>query len=346
MASQYRLPNLLALCETDDIRTNPRFHELDMEFNQWLDSLTLDAAFVETLKQIQMPVLISHAYPGASLDHLRTCLDYLTLAFIFEEITDNTSSSQSQRWADIYMDMYRRTSSVSSNSVLEETGHPLFPVMTSLANNVMSSLEPIFHESFIAENLASVQAIVQEAIDREVDTPSRQPRTLKAYYTNRLATVGLMPFLILAQWTGGIRLPVFLQDSLSVQEMSQAAIEMVFLSNDIYSFKKEKMAGATQNNVITAIIQDPLTSICEGDLQGSFDYSKRLFQEALARFLTHKELLLENVSDHKGCSIEVNKLSQAMMDCVVGNIKWSMVCRRYAVFGCEQARNANEVVIV
>ncbi len=106
------------------------------------------------------------------------------------------------------------------------------------------------------------------------------------------------------------------------------------------------MAGATQNNVITAIIQDPLTSICEGDLQGSFDYSKRLFQEALTRFLTHKELLLENVSDHKGYSIEVNKLSQAMMDCVVGNIKWSMVCRRYAVFGCEQARNANEVVIV
>lgn len=95
----------------------------------------------------------------------------------------------------------------------------------------MSSLEPIFHESFVAENTTSVQAIVQEAINREVDAPSRQPRTLGAYYINRLATIGLMPFLILAQWTGDIRLPAFLQESPSFQSMSQAAVEMVFLAN-------------------------------------------------------------------------------------------------------------------
>ncbi|KDQ24607.1 hypothetical protein PLEOSDRAFT_161354 [Pleurotus ostreatus PC15] len=343
MASHYRLPNLLALFDANGARVNPRFHKLDSQFNQWLDSLALDTGFVETLKQIQMPVLISHAYPEASLDQLRTCLDYLTLAFIFEEITENTSSSQSQRWADLYMGMYRGTASVLSNIVPEETDHPLFPVMTSLAQNVMLSLEPLFHESFIAENLASVQAIVQEAIDREVDPPSRQPPTLEAYYINRLATVGVMPFLILAQWTGGIRLPVSIQDSHSVQTMSQAAVEMVFLANDVYSYKKEKMAGATQNNVITVIIGDPSTGICEGDLQGSFDYSERLFQDALSRFYTHREMLLEIVSDQQNYTADIDKFSRAMMDCVVGNIKWSMVCKRYAVFECEQARN-NEVV--
>ncbi|KAL4268256.1 Isoprenoid synthase domain superfamily protein [Pleurotus pulmonarius] len=347
MVSHYILPNLLALLQPDDTRTNPHAYELDTRFTRWLDSLALDMDFIETLKQIQMPVLISYAYPEASSDQLSVCLDYLTLAFIFEEITDNTSSSQSRRWADVYMDMYRRTSSVPSKSVFEETGHPLFPIMTSLANNVMSSLDPIFHESFIAENLASVQAIVQEAIEREVDAPSRQPRTLKAYYTNRLASVGLMPFLILAQWTGGIRLPAFLQNSPSMWVMSQAAVEMVFLANDIYSFKKEKMASATQNNVISVIIQDPSTRICEGDLQGSFHYSSRLFQEALARFRSHKETLMGNpVLAEQNHDIEIlNTFSQAMMDCVVGNIRWSMVCGRYDVFECEKARDACEVAM-
>ncbi|KAJ8692727.1 hypothetical protein PTI98_010014 [Pleurotus ostreatus] len=152
-----------------------------------------------------------------------------------------------------------------------------------------------------------------------------------------------MPFLILAQWTGGIRLPVSIQDSHSIQTMSQAAVEMVFLANDVYSYKKEKMAGATQNNVITVIIGDPSTGICEGDLQGSFDYSERLFQDALSRFYTHREMLLEIVSDQQNYTADIDKFSRAMMDCVVGNIKWSMVCKRYAVFECEQARN-NEVV--
>lgn len=91
-----------------------------------------------------MPILISYAYPEASLDRLKTCLDYLTLAFIFEEITyvwayypntlthsnfrEKTSSTQSQRWADLYMDMYRRTPSVHPE--LEEVENPLFPIMT------------------------------------------------------------------------------------------------------------------------------------------------------------------------------------------------------------------------
>lgn len=108
------------------------------------------------------------------------------------------------------------------------------------------------------------------------------------------------------------------------------------------------MAGATQNNVITVIIQDLSTGICEGDLQGSFDYSNKLFQEALARFGTHKEALMESiVSAQEIDGIDtLNTFSQAMIDCVVGNIKWSMVCRRYAVFECEQARKACEVAMI
>lgn len=47
MASHYRLPNLLALFELGDTRTNPHAYELDAQFTRWLDTLALDMGVVE-----------------------------------------------------------------------------------------------------------------------------------------------------------------------------------------------------------------------------------------------------------------------------------------------------------
>ncbi|KAJ8509156.1 hypothetical protein ONZ45_g8660 [Pleurotus djamor] len=225
--SQYRLPNLL----------NPYFYELDTSFNDWLTSLDIDPRTRIILEKIQMPVLICYAYPDATLFQLKACLNYLILAFIFEEITDTTTADQSQRWADIYIDMYRGDS--SKHDGCPEAEHPLFPVMARLADSVMTSLTSTYHEDFIYENLLSVRGIVQEAIDR--DSPTLQKKkTLKSYYENRHATVGLVPFLILAQWVHEMNLPTDDMSRHAIGEMSKATVEMVFLANDIYSFKKRK----------------------------------------------------------------------------------------------------------
>ncbi|KAJ8483493.1 hypothetical protein ONZ45_g14582 [Pleurotus djamor] len=339
--SQYRLPDLLSLfphsktCPQSSNISNPYFYELDTSFNDWLASLDIDPRTRITLDKIQMPVLICYAYPDATLFQLKACLNYLILAFIFEEITyvclvtfvmpsplelngptllsDTTTADQSQRWADIYIDMYRGDS--SKHDGCPEAEHPLFPVMERLADSVMTSLTSAYHEDFIYENLLSVRGIVQEAIDR--DSPTLQKKkTLKSYYENRHATVGLVPFLILAQWVHEMNLPTDDMSQHAIGEMSKATVEMVFLANDIYSFKKEKLANDTQNNVITVIMNDDSTGVSSKDLQASFKYSNYLFREAFLRLCQYDKVLHKNTSISAEQRPSVERYKQAMMDCI------------------------------
>lgn len=181
------------------------------------------------------------------------------------------------------------------------------------------------------------------------------------YVATRRATIGARPIIDLAQWTHGLDLSEDVLETLVLQDMREAVVDMVFLSNvsvmllgwgpcwttfadalhalqDIYSYKKEHAAHAAQHNIITVAMQDPASGIAPGDLQGSMDYAGAQFAAAFARFEQCTRLLSTFGQSDSKLRRKVDQYAACLMDLVLGNIEWSLVSRRYFVFEDEESR--------
>ncbi|KAL0947631.1 hypothetical protein HGRIS_013719 [Hohenbuehelia grisea] len=334
---QIRLPDLLSVLpqgrRLKDRPTNPNFAQLDANFSSWVtNSAPLPPKQKKTILQAQMPYLVALVYPDASLSQLTVCLRYMLLSLVLENLTDNASTDQCRAWTDMFVGLLKGEKLDEKSS---QAKHPMYQFMAGLSAHVMKEISDTHRHAFISENEAAAESIVKEALDREISSSDNGCTTsLAEYMDHRQATIGLRPFLVLERWVRGIDLPDTIFHHPVVKAMVDAAVEMVFIANDIYSYKKECIAGEASHNIITVIMHDNCAGVSKGDIQGAFDVAFSMFRGAWAQFVQAKEYLDED--ENYGALTEA--YSAALLDCVAGNIHWSLICDRYSVFEDEKSR--------
>ncbi|KAF4590729.1 terpene cyclase [Pleurotus pulmonarius] len=330
---QYRLPDVLsAICGQHVYGpvVNPHFAELDAYFTNWINAQKLSSTTQKSWIAVQMPLLASLTNPYMTLAQLQVCLEYMVLSLGMEDLTDTASSVESERWAQFFMDLLRNPGNADERLLKV---HPMITNVDfiSFSVRVMKDLGDPYTLPFIQSNDELVRGMVQESLDREAEATDADQSSVEAYIRARRTTIGIQPVLVLGRWARGLDLPDEVLCSAQVTGMVDATIDMVFLANDIYSYKKERIACAVQHNIVTVAMNDQSTRVGNSNVQGAVDYAYELIHAAHDRF---QRLLAELSSTPMWDTYQdaLKKYAENMHDWAVGNVVWSLASPRYSVF--------------
>ncbi|KAI6028505.1 isoprenoid synthase domain-containing protein [Pisolithus orientalis] len=333
VAQTYQLPDLLSFfAQKPGGPISPHFKGAYQGYSEWVGN-TLGYYFSIEVYNAEMPLLAALAYPLATEHELRAILDYMTASFMLEEMTDRYSSSKALKNSEIWMQTLKGGQPETS------TRHPFIKLMSKeMMTRLKSAVDPFHWPQFISTNVDFARNTVREALDREASKGLHATRDLHSYMITRRETIGTRPCLVLMRSTRRLYIPDSVLENNAVMGMENAALDMVYIANDIYSFKKEQGDNGALNNIITVILKDPDTSHL--DLQGAINYAGDLFKAALDDFHACRGRI-------PSFGTEMDKFLSAygdgLIDWAIGNIEWSVVNNRYKVFCNDSDRRSNVI---
>ncbi|KAI6005846.1 isoprenoid synthase domain-containing protein [Pisolithus albus] len=331
VAQTYQLPDLRSFFpRKPGGAISPHFKGAYRGYNEWVSN-TLGHYFSIEVYNAEMPLLAALTYPFATELELRAILDYMTVSFMLEEMTDRYSSAKalknSEKWLKTLED-----GQTGANS-----RHPFLKLMSrEMMDRLKSAVDPFHWPQFISTNVDFARNTVREALDREASKGIHSTRDLHSYMITRRETIGTRPCFVLMRSTRRLYIPDSVLEEDAVKGMENAALDMVYIANDIYSFKKEQGDNGALNNIITVILKDPDTSHL--DLQGSINYAGDLFKAALDEFHAYRGRIPPFDSD---MDKYLSAYADGLIDWVIGNIEWSIVNNRYKVFSSDSDRRSN-----
>ncbi|KAI6045543.1 isoprenoid synthase domain-containing protein [Pisolithus marmoratus] len=331
VAHTYQLPDLRSFfARKPGGPISPHFKEAYQGYNEWVKN-TLGYYFSIEVYNAEMPLLAALAYPITTEHELRAILDYMTASFMLEEMTDRYSSTKALKNSEIWIQTLKDGQPETSSR------HPFIKLMSKeMMARLKSAVDPFHWPQFISTNVDFARTTVREALDRESSKGVHATRDLQSYMITRRETIGTRPCLVLMRSTRRLYIPDHVLEHDAVMGMENAALDMVYIANDIYSFKKELGDNGALNNIITVILKDPDTSHL--DLQGSINYAGDLFKAALDDFHACRRRI---PSFDSGMDKYMSAYADGLVDWVIGNIEWSIVNNRYKVFCNDSDRRSN-----
>ncbi len=89
-------------------------------------------------------------------------------------------------------------------------------------------------------------------------------------------------------------------------------------------------------------MKDPNVPVADGDHQAAIDYTTKQFTAVLTRFVARKEQLSSLFTQEL---TKIDRYVESMLDLIVGNIQWSISCKRYSLFADEEAKRTGLITI-
>ncbi|KAH0825949.1 isoprenoid synthase domain-containing protein [Lanmaoa asiatica] len=345
----YRLPDLLALLpEKLCGEINPHFKEVEAAFNAWVEK-TLGGPRAVEVSQCENPLCIAVIYPLASQLQLKGIVDYTAATFLFDDLlhvsfyhsfhmcscnphSDRSPSEDVPALSRLWM-------KILDGNEGKSVQHPLIEIMRSELLVGIRPLVGTFHwPQFITENEMAVKNMIQETHEREVYQNNNTILDIQSYMVNRRFRIGCRPFFVLLRATRCLYIPDDVLASPIVQEMENAITDIISISNDVHSFKKEYGVDGAFSNLLTVIQKDPETAHL--DFQGRLDYAEELFKAALDRFQACRQEL-PSLGPEMDQYLTV--YADGLIDWAIGNLQWSRVTSRYNRFTNDEDRRNNIV---
>ncbi|KAG2156378.1 isoprenoid synthase domain-containing protein [Suillus clintonianus] len=328
----YQLPDLLSICpkKTGHI-VSPSFEETKHSYEQWVrDNIGYFAAI--KFAKIQMPLLAALICPKGGFRDLRAILDCMSMQYILEELTDRCSSEAAKSQCDLWIEILKNPEAGEGHR------HPFIKLIAKqMVTRMKDAVDPYHWPQFIQSCDEYAKNTAQEALDRETLKDASATRRVAAYMIMRRESIGVRPSLVVMRSIRKLYLPEHVLKHHVVAEMENTALDMVYITNDIYSFKKELNEDGALNNIINIIQKDPKTQHL--DLQARIIHAGELFQGALDRFKACRDSLPSFGNDET--DKQVAAYADGLVDWVVGNVEWSVVTPRYRVFANDADRRNN-----
>nr|BBH51509.1 putative sesquiterpene synthase [Clitopilus sp.] len=256
----------------------------------------------------------TYTYPYADAKRLRATMDLVNILWLYDEYTDRASGAHAKEMASI---VYQALSGqqVAANSWVG-------CMMQDFYRQHIEKAGPNTSRRFVDHFCRYAQQVGEEASLRE----QRQILNMHEYIDFRRETSGVRSCFDLVEYCLGIDLPQFVHDDPIFTMGYNAAMDLVFWVNDLYSYNMEQAKGHGAANVVTVIMKSKSLG-----LQAAVDHLADACEVLTAQFLEAKSRLSKHPESI--FSKEAVKVLDAYGDWVRGNEEWSFVTERY--FGKE-----------
>ncbi|EPQ51824.1 terpenoid synthase [Gloeophyllum trabeum ATCC 11539] len=319
---QLRLPDFFALCPFK-ASTNPFYNQINGEAIDWVirhNVLTGDA-YVRFLLG-SGPMLMSYSYPLASREHFRTLCDIVNLLFVVDEISDEQSGDDARKTGLSIVRAFKCEESDNDPTALEK-------MSKEIKNRFFELGSENCFERFVKQFEAYVDAVAKEAVSRG---HRGEVLDMDSFIPLRRRNSAVLTLFTLFEYAMGEDLPDEVHEDPTLANMRCAACDMVWLSNDIYSYKVEARLDIHYNNFVSVVLNER-----EISFQEVFDYAGEYYKGLVGKFLENKVKL-----PSWGPSVDkvVAGYVKGLEDWVVGNLEWSFGCRRYFESGRDRIRES------
>nr|UPX76568.1 putative 1,11 carbon cyclization sesquiterpene synthase 255 [Hypholoma fasciculare] len=169
--------------------------------------------------------------------------DLMNLFFIIDEHTDIASSETARTQADIVMDAIRNPEMPRPEN--EWVGGK---AAQQFWHNATKSATPSAHRRFVDTFQMYMDAVVQEAIDRN----ENYVRDIDSYFVVRRDTIGAKPSFAICELY--LNLPDSVMAHPVIEKLTELCIDLIIIGNDLCSYKVEHEHGDDGHNLITVVM--------------------------------------------------------------------------------------------
>ncbi|KAJ7230295.1 terpenoid synthase [Mycena pura] len=314
----FRLPRLEDTFSVfPDNGLNPNFSKIRPESRAWINQYTDSVcgpkmrAFMDNCN---FELSNSYCFPYAGEAGLRATMDLTNILWLYDEFTDTVSGTEA---SDAALIVARALQDPDFDD-----GTWICRMMKSFKHNHIDRAGPNVARRFVDNFCTYVEIVGTEATLRErnevLDIPS--------YIAFRRETSAVRTCFDLVEYCVGLDLPQHVHEDPIFLSGYNAAMDLVFWANDLFSYNMEQSKGHGGANVVTVIMKSKGV-----DLQTAIDFLSG-YCEALTAQLQEARRILASRHDPVYCKDAV-RVIDAFGDWVRGNDQWSFATERY--FGKE-----------
>ncbi|EJD35083.1 terpenoid synthase [Auricularia subglabra TFB-10046 SS5] len=307
------LPDLLSLCEGFTARRSTHYGRAAAETRAWMESHNaLGANTCAVFAAADMELLAARCYPSAPYTAFRPVCDFLCLLIVLDEVCDAQTGAEASKTGASFVETLRDPTCGDGTTVAALT----MEFRERLGDWVRT-------EAFVRFVDACEKYVAATA--REAELRERgEVLDLDSYQALRRENSAMRPCLCIMEFALGLSLPDRVYKDEHFSTVYWAVGDMVCWANDIYSYRAERAAGLEGNNYMTVLMKEKNFS-----LQQAGDYVGQHFKRLVGQYFSARDALREDNFGDPELDQAVAHLTTEMANWVIGNIIWSLECRRY-----------------
>ncbi|KLO08667.1 terpenoid synthase [Schizopora paradoxa] len=140
---------------------------------------------------------------------------------------------------------------------------------------------------------------------------------------------------VLFEYVHGMDLPDAVFENEAFRQMYLAGLDMLCLTNDLYSYNREQSRGVAVNNIFTVVMKERGYSY-----QQAADYIGEEHERLVAKMIDASGKIPSFGDKIDG---DIQKYVRSMEQCIAGNITWCLETPRY--FGVWNAASQRDIVV-
>ncbi|KAJ3511002.1 hypothetical protein NLJ89_g4356 [Agrocybe chaxingu] len=299
---------------------NPHHDAACAESREWFakyNKKVLGAQMQEFFRRCKFELITSYTYPYVDKEGLRATMDWHNILWFFDEVTDTETGKDAHKSAIITIRTLREPDF--------DDGSSLCRMVKDFRLSHLSRAGPECTRRFLEHCDVAFHAGAVEAELRE----KGEVLSIEGYLKLRRETSGARTCFDMAEYLMDIDLPQDMYDDTVFQQGYIAALDLIFLANDLYSYNMEQAKGHNGANVLTVVMKETKLN-----LQSAADYVGVLCEKLIQQFQEAKSTLEGRLAKEKNPA-KAAALKDAVRSLVGyghwvrGNVEWSFETERY-----------------
>ncbi|MFX0622770.1 terpene synthase family protein, partial [Escherichia coli] len=276
----FLLPDMEKMCSSlPNLGVNPYHHEVARDSREWFHSRTRGLLGPQTQAAFtswNLELCASYSYPYVDKDGLRAIMDWQNILWFLDELIDTETGRDAQETAAVVIHMLHEPNF--------DDGTPLCTMLKDFHRGHLSKrrLTSGAISRFLRHSSVLFSAMAKEAEHRD----KGEILSVEEYLKFRRDTSGVLTCFDVIDLCMNVDLPGEIYDDAVFQKGYTAALHLVFLTNDLYSYNMEQAKGHSAENILTVLMTE--TGI---DLQAAADYVGALCENYLKEFQEAKTAL-------------------------------------------------------
>ncbi|KAG6877090.1 hypothetical protein C0993_010326 [Termitomyces sp. T159_Od127] len=218
--------------------------QMKAESLEWIQNFATTPHMKRAFELGDFSALCFLAYPLENKDVLRVACDLMNWFFLYDDQSDLMTPPDAQKLAALVLNAISHPDNTgpAHECVVAEAIRQLWKLVSEVSSAASRG-------RLIKNIYNCTSAIVQQAQDRVLD----HVRDVDEYLFLRRETVGATSAFVVLEFS--LNLPDDIFEDAVIQRLNNACVDLILLSNDLYSYNVEQARGDGGHNLVTILMQ-------------------------------------------------------------------------------------------
>ncbi|KDQ58780.1 hypothetical protein JAAARDRAFT_206626 [Jaapia argillacea MUCL 33604] len=307
--SEILIPDFIKYCRMK-VKVNRNYKRAALASERWITKrANLDRPDLDALRGTKGGLLAAMCYPDCDLQGLRLAADFMNYLFYIDNLTDRMEADKAQR--DHIVGAVHQTDAKRGSSRACKLTTDYWTRLIADAGAPTSA-----QHHFATTFDAFLKTLYEQAQHRSKGTVP----DLESYISMRRDNGACRPCFALTACCYRLDIPAAVLKHPIIQNLDDAANDLVAWSNDIFSYNVEQSRGDTTNMIVVVMREKSLS------LQEAVDFVSDMTRDSIDRFF-------ENRANLPSWTPEIDEAVEIYVDglanWIIGSLHWSFESERY-----------------